>query len=50
MGRALRTRQITLNADSTVIMVITAVRNSRIMPIVVSPFAFDANWFRYLKI
>jgi hypothetical protein len=46
----LRTRQITLNADSTVIIVITDVTNRMIIPSVVSPFAFDANWFRYLKI
>ena len=46
----MRTRQITLNADSTVIIVITEVTNRMIMPTVVRPFAFDANWFRYLKI
>src|ERR1700733_4028847 len=31
-------------------MVITDVTNKMIMPTVVSPLAFDANWFRYLKI
>src|SRR5580698_4658600 len=42
-GRGLRTRQITLNADSTVIIVITDVTNKMIIPSVVRPFAFDAN-------
>ncbi|EDT37178.1 hypothetical protein BamMEX5DRAFT_7043 [Burkholderia ambifaria MEX-5] len=42
-GLGLRTRQIRLNADSIVIIVITDVTTSTIRPAVVSPLAFAAN-------